>query len=426
MGLEEYLIENALKYGRRPSFSFLPEPKPERLFCPIISADDHALEPANLFTERVASKYVDQAPFMVAQQDGTPWWNVDGKLVPVLLCDGSAGRPMREWGIIASRFEEFRPGVWDAKERLHDMDICGVWAQLCFSSLVWGFAGKRFSTYSDPDVGLACLRAYNDWMYNEWCGADHRRFISCQLPWLRDPEIGAQEIYRNAEVGFQSVSFSENPEGLGFDNVYKASWDPFFRACEETDTVINLHVGSSGASQVPTSSSAEEVTIALFPISGIEALMDWVYCGVLLKFPKLKIALSEAGVSWVPMAVERLRRAYRQSEGIGRGWPSNQPTPMEIVRRNFYFTSIEDPSAFHMLDLIGEDNILVETDYPHYDSTWPRCQEMIRGELAHLNPAQVRKLCFENAARVYRHSAPPKDLIDASEIGQLAVGRAST
>src|SRR5262249_34171966 len=100
---------------------------------------------------------------------------------------------------------------------------------------------------------------------------------------------------------------------------------PFFRACEETDTVINLHVGSSGKTSKPSSASAEEVTTALFPVSGLEALIDWVYSGVCFKFPRLRIALSEAGVSWVPMALERLGRAYRQSGGLGKGWPSDQP-----------------------------------------------------------------------------------------------------
>jgi len=90
---------------------------------------------------------------------------------------------------------------------------------------------------------------------------------------------------------------------------------------------------------------------------------------------------------------------------------------MEIVRRNFIFTSTEDPSAFRMLDIIGEDNVMVETYYPHFDSTWPKCQEMIRGELSNLEPAQVRKVCFENAARVYRHPLPPAEMIAASEVG---------
>jgi predicted TIM-barrel fold metal-dependent hydrolase len=256
-------------------------------------------------------------------------------------------------------------------------------------------------------------------MIDEWCATDRDRFIACQLPWMADAEIGAQEIHRNADRGFQCVSFSENPEGLGLPNIYDDVWDPFLRACEETETVINLHVGSSGKTQQTTSSTPVEILTALFPVSGLEALMDWVYSGVCFKFPRLKIVLSEAGVSWVPMALERLSRAHRQGAAVRmmRGWPKDQPSPMEIVRRNFYFTSIEDPSAFRMLDLIGEDNVMVETDFPHFDSTWPESQAMVRSEMSHLSPSLVRKLCYENASRVYRHAPPPAEMIAASEIG---------
>jgi predicted TIM-barrel fold metal-dependent hydrolase len=369
-----------------------------------------------MFDGRLSAKFKDGAP-TVEHIDGCTWWNIDGNRVPVLMANGGAGRPMSEWHYGAADQKDFRGAVCDPKARVLDMDQGGVWASLCFGSITWGFAGTRFSKFNDPELGYACLQAYNDWHFEEWVGAAPDRYIPCQLTFLADPELAAKEIYRNAERGFHAVSFSENPEGLGFANVYQRSWDPFFRACEETETVINLHVGSSGKAQVPTSSSAEEVTVALFPVSGFEALIDWIYSGVPLRFPKLKIALSEAGISWVPMAIERLRRGYRQSAGFGKGWPEGEPTPMELVQRNFLFTSIEDPSGFQMLDLIGEDSVMVETDYPHFDSTWPTSQAMIRSELEKLPPAQIRKVCYENAARVYQHPLPPAELIAASEVG---------
>lgn len=417
-GLDDYLLRKVREHGREGPVTFIDEPEPERILCPIISADDHALEPADMFSKRVPAKFSDRVPYLGPGEDGAPWWVIGDAQVPILLTNGASGRPMDEWGITASNFDEFRPAVYDSRARLRDMDMCGVWAQLCFGSLIWGFAGTRFSTMSDREAGLVSLRAYNQWMLEEWCGADLNRYIPCQLPWLADAEVAAKEIHANAERGFKAVSFSENPENLGFDNVYNRSWDPFFRACEETNTVINLHVGSSGKTAVPSTSSAEEVITVLFPVSGLEALADWVYSGVLFRFPGLKIALSEAGCSWVPMALERFRRSHRQAGGTGRGgWPMDGPTPMDIVRRNFVFTSIEDPAAFRMLDIIGEDNVMVETDYPHFDSTWPTCQGMLRTELLHLDAATIRKVCFENAARVYRHPLPPREWIADSEVG---------
>ncbi len=415
--LDESILRTVHAHGRGHTVTFVDDPAPEPLFCPIISVDDHALEPPTLFEGRLPARLRERAPYVERAADCASWWVVDDHRIPVLMANGASGRPMHEWGLIASDYSEFRPHVADSGLRVADMDATGVWASLCFGSIVWGFAGTRFSHMADAELGLACLRAYNDWMLEEWCGAAPERYIPCQLPWLRDPEVAAAEIRRNAARGFRAVSFSENPEGLGFPNVYDPVWDPFFRACDETETVINLHVGSSGSTAAACSSSVESVATALFPVSGIKALVDWIYSGVPVRHPGLTIALSEAGISWVPMAYERLVRAHRQSGATGKTWFPGAPTPLEVAQRNFAFTSIEDPSGFQLLDVIGEANVMVETDYPHFDSTWPGCQAMIRGELQHLPAAVVRQVCFENAARIYRHPRPPEALIAASEVG---------
>ncbi len=413
---DELIRDLVAKHGRSPTVTLLPDPPKEGVFCPIVSVDDHALEPPSLFSDRLPEKHLSEAPYWTSGD--IPSWVVDGVQVPLTLPNGAVGRPIEEWGFVAAEFSEMRRGVWDSHARLLDMDLCGVWASLCFGSTVWGFAGTRFSKMSNPQLGYTCLRAYNDWMIEEWCAADPGRYIPCQLPWLSDAQLAASEIERNAARGFRAVSFSENPEGLGFPNIYDTWWDPFFAACQETQTVINLHVGSSGAVRRPCSASHESVSTVLFPVPGIEALADWIYSGVLIRFPGLRIVLSEAGVSWVPMMMERLRRAYRQAGAIGKGWPVGAPTPMELVRRNFAFTSIEDPSAFSRLDLIGEDNVMVETDYPHNDSTWPTSQAMIRSELYGLPAPTIRKVCYENAARLYRWATPPQALLADSEVSR--------
>lgn len=409
--LDEFSEQQVRAIGRAPSVTLMDDPAPEPLFSPIISADDHVLEPPTLFTDRLPAKFSGRTPRLVTDEVGLEWWEIEGVRVPILMANAGAGRDPREWTSGGVRYDEMRPAVWDPSARLRDMDLMGVWGSVCFSSLMWGFAGWRFSTQPDQEFGLACLRAYNDWMLEEWCATDLDRYIPNQLPWLADPKIAADEIRRNAARGYRSVSFSENPEPLGFPNVYDRCWDPFFRACEETGTVVNLHVGSSSAVQRPCSSSALDVTVALFPLSGVQALIDWIYSGVPTRFPGLTIALSEAGVSWVPMALERLNRAFRHD--IGGNWPGGELTPIELVQRNFMFTSIEDPSAFQALHLVGQGNVMVETDYPHFDSTWPGSQAMIRSELEALPEDVIRDVCYRNAARVYRTPEPPLHWVGA-------------
>ena len=185
MSADEFVIMKVRETGRCP-VTFIDEPEAERLFCPMISVDDHALEPPSLFEGRLPTKFQDRAPHLGPGEDGAPWWVVEGAQIPIIMANGASGRPLAEWGYSACSYEDFRGGCYDSVARLSDMDLTGVWASLCFGSAVWGFAGTRFSKMSDPELGLACLQAYNDWMIDEWCAADRQRYIPCQLTWLRD------------------------------------------------------------------------------------------------------------------------------------------------------------------------------------------------------------------------------------------------
>lgn len=380
-------------------------------FCPIISVDDHVLEPPHMFSRRVPVGMQGRVPYVEVSADGTPYWVIEDARVGITITNGAVGRPRHEWaGDRLHRYEEFREGVWNSTARLADMDLTGVWAQVCFPSMIWGFAGRVFSQMKDEDAGLAALRAYNDWMLEEWCGPHRDRYVLSQLPWLKDPRVAAQEVRRNAGRGFRTVSFSENPEPLGFGSLHDSHWDPFFAACEETGTVINLHVGSSGEVFQPSQHSPHETMSALFPISGVIAAVNWIHARIPIRFPGIKIALSEAGATWVPMVAERLRRSYRGLE-VTKVWRAGDPDPEELLQRNFWFCSIEDPAAFAHLDLIDPKHLMIECDYPHTDSTWPASQAVIRNEMHDLPRPVVEDICFRNAARLYRHPEPAGEWI---------------
>lgn len=401
----------------RGTVTLLPDPPARELWCPIISVDDHFLEPPETFVDRVPRADRQRVPHIETDDAGLPRWVIDDERFELLVHECSVGRPISEWTLAPAKFEEFRPGTYDVHARVADMDINGVYASLNFPSSTWGFAGRRLSLMKDERIALLSLRAYNEWMMEGWCGVYPNRFIPCQLPWLRDPTLAAAEIRRNSEHGFKAVSFSENPELMGLPHIYSDHWDPFFEACQETETVINLHVGSSGTVNRPSSVSPFAVTASLFPMSGIATIVDWIFAKVPLRFPKLKIALSEAGVSWVPTIIERLNKSYRQIEGLGVRWAPSDPTPTDLLHRNFWFTSIEDPSAFRVLDIIGEERVMLESDYPHPDTSWPDTQVVARTGLSHLEPETIKKLCYENASQLYRHEPPPDQFIARSVIG---------
>ena len=130
------------------------------------------------------------------------------------------------------------------------MDLGGIWASVNFPSMITGFCGRVYSPRTDPELGLAITRAYNDWMYEEWWQQHPDRFIPLGITYLADPEKAAAEIRRNAERGFVAVTLPERPHQIGFPSIFDEYWDPVMRACADTDTVICLHVGSSGMADV--------------------------------------------------------------------------------------------------------------------------------------------------------------------------------
>ena len=219
------------------------------------------------------------------------------------------------------------------------------------------------------------------------------------MTWLLDPEVAAAEIRRNAGRGFRALSFSENPEKLGLPSLYTDHWDPIFAACVETETVVNLHVGSSSSTIVPSTDSAPAVLGALFPISGMATAADWLFSGILLRFPDLKIALSEGGFGWVPMLIDRIEHMARQ---LDYSVEFGELTPIDVLHRNFWFTTFNDGRSMPLRHVAGVDRIMLEVDYPHSDSTWPDTQEILASQLHGLPEEEVRAITHANALDLYR------------------------
>jgi predicted TIM-barrel fold metal-dependent hydrolase len=332
----------------------------------------------------------------------------EGNLYPNIGLNAVIGRPKEEWSMDPARFDEMRPGCFDIRARVGDMDRAGIWAALCFPSLVSGFCGAVYSRAQDKDLGLACLRAFNDWHLEEWVGGAPERMIPLQLPWLVDIDVAVAEIRANAARGFKAVSFPEFPARMGLPSIFSGHWDPFFAACEETGTVVCLHTGSSGWAPLASGDPPFEIMPTLFPVNALIAASEWLWSGVPLRFPTLDIAMSEGGLGWVPMLMDRADYvlSHSASGSESTSWPSPM-RPSEVLGRNFWFCSIDDPSVVALRHKIGVDHIMVESDYPHADSSWPDTQALLAERFAGLPDADVAKLTHENAARLFRHPLPP-------------------
>ncbi|KBZ60656.1 hypothetical protein K875_03603 [Mycobacterium [tuberculosis] TKK-01-0051] len=380
----------------------------------LISVDDHILEPPNLWVDRVAAKDRDRAPHMEVDDSGMDVWVYDGKRMPSSGLSAVVGKSKEEFSPEPLNYSEMRPGCYDAKARIEDMDRSGVLASLCFPTLP-RFCGQLFMEAGDREFGFQCLQIYNDWLVEEWCGVAPGRYIPLMLIPMWDPALAVTEMERMAAKGVTAFAFSENPEPLGLPTIHDVNhyWDPVMAAANELEMVASMHVGSS--SQLPRICNdapfMANLTWGATRTSG--TMLSWLFSGLFQRYPKLKIALSEGEVGWMPYFLERAEQVLdkqrywvkRGTKFMGHAGNEADLDTLDIretFRNHIYGCIIEDRHAIKSLDELGEDNIMCETDYPHSDSTWPDCIDVARDTMKDLPENVQYKLLRGNAEKLYR------------------------
>ena len=149
----------------------------------LISVDDHLVEPPNLWTDRLPAKFRAPGPHIVeeavAGRSGEApahvWVYEDGRF-PQIGLNAVAGKDPKDYGTEPMRYSDMIPGCYEPQARVIDMDLDGVQAALCFPSFP-RFAGTVFLEAADKELALLCVRAWNDFMIDEWCGSAPDRFI---------------------------------------------------------------------------------------------------------------------------------------------------------------------------------------------------------------------------------------------------------
>ena len=206
---------------------------------------------------------------------------------------------------------------------------------------------------------------------------------------------------RNAARGVRAVCFSEIPPHLGLPSIHTGYWDPFFAACQETQTVVCMHIGSS--SKMPATSADAPVAVAATLSFGnaMASLADFLFSGVLVRFPDLKLAYSEGQIGWIPYILERADDVWREHRAWG-GVKRHRPrAAVDLLLPPGLRLLLPRPARLESLDQVGVDNITFETDYPHTDSTWPHTKEV--AERADGRPARQTsstRSCRGNAIRM--------------------------
>ncbi|MBV9285195.1 MAG: amidohydrolase family protein, partial [Acidimicrobiia bacterium] len=271
----------------------------------LISVDDHILEPPNVWVDRVPAKDRERAPHMETR-DGIEGWVYDDKHYPSSGLSAVAGKSREEFSPKPLPYSEMRPGCYDPRARLEDMDRAGILASACFPTIT-RFCGQLFMEASDREFGLVCLKAYNDWLIDEWCATAPGRYIPLVLFPMWDTKLAVEELERCAAKGATSFLFSENPSKLGLPTIHDKDgyWDPVMKVANDLEMVVSMHVGSSSeVPQIaPDSPFMANLTWGAIRTSG--AMLSWIFSGMFQKYPKLKIALSEGEIGWIPYFLER-------------------------------------------------------------------------------------------------------------------------
>lgn len=386
----------------------------------IISVDDHVIEPPNVWTDRLPSKYdgigprIERKRVKNLQFNGTTYkfdldptgdeadfWVYEDLIIPHRRIIAAVGYPKDEIGVTPITYEEMRPGCYDQKARLEDMDVNWVEGSLSFPTFP-RFCGQTFLEAKDRELAMLCVRAYNDWMIEEWCaGTDGRLIPLCIVP-LWDAEEAAKEVRRNADRGCKAVCFSEIPYHLGLPSIHDPNgyWDPFFQACQDTGTVVNMHIGSSSKMPATSPDAPTAVQATLSFNNAMGSMSDFFFSGVLVRFPNLTLAYSEGQIGWIPYILERADDVWNQF----RGWAFDKALvpdpPSTYYFRQIYGCFFRDAFGIKSLADVGEDNITFETDYPHSDSTWPDTKEVAEKMFEGLSDETVYKLVRGNAIKM--------------------------
>jgi hypothetical protein len=367
----------------------------------LVSVDDHVVEPPDVFEGRLSAAAAERAPRVVRQANGQDSWVFEGTALPNVGLNAVAGRVPEEYGVDPVSFDQMRPGCYDIDERVRDMDVNGVLGSLNFPSIA-GFAGQLFMTCDDKAIALELLQAYNDWHIDDWCGTHPGRMIPLAVPVIWDPELMAAEIRRVAAKGCHAVTFSENPEKLGLPSFHSDHWNPFWAACAETDTVVCLHIGSSSTTVITAMDAPIDTMIALQPMNIMLCAADLLFSPVLRRFPRLRVALSEGGIGWIPYFLERVDYTYRHHH-VWTNQDFGDRLPSDVFREQIVTCFIDDAVGVELRHHLNLDNVCWECDYPHSDSTWPDAPETAMRYLEGLPKEDIDRITHLNAMRIFSY-----------------------
>jgi predicted TIM-barrel fold metal-dependent hydrolase len=379
----------------------------------VIDTDTHIIEPYDLWTSRISvSKYGDKVPHVKwdekAQEDA--WFFGPERT------GAAAGAAMAGWHEYPPKhprkLRDAHTYTWHAEDRLKKMDDMGIYAQILYPNVA-GFGAGRYLALQDPQLMLLCVQAYNDWL-SEWASADRKRLIPQMALPFWDIEASIVEMQRAAKLGHKGIVMCGEPEHFQLPRLTDPHWDRFWAAAQDMGLPINFHIGTGDMwyFEMMHPSVGEHAHFAsmgaLFSMDNAKVIAQIVCGGVCHRFPKLNFVSVESGVGWLPYLLAGLDYQWKNC-GVSKEHPEYGLLPSEFFKRQFYGSFwFERGTIKSTIELLGADNILYETDFPHPTSMSPgpassavNPSEYIELALAGVAKDDIEKILFRNAQRIY-------------------------
>ena len=396
----------------------------------LISLNDHVVVPPDAYTSRVARRFADRVPRVVAGAgvDAAAFMASRGIELAVLDDDGSADDPRgpgdawcydgqlfpTSYSSVSPEYQDFdmrhigsfhyadlEPHYLEAKARASVMDDEGILASGLYPQVDFpSYAGVHLLRSDDSALAGECARAYNDFLLEEWSDAAPGRFIPLILLPLRDPGAAAAEIRRTAALGAKGITFPEDPAKLGLPGINADDWNPVFDAVQETGLPLCVHNASS-LWMPPLSRDGSVLTPAVMLASmATMTFYDWIFSNVFVRFPSLRMVQNECDVGWIPWALQRCDVQWERNHAYRAPW--NTASPSDLFGRNMFACALPyETDTADVVARIGADGLLMETDYPHLDMSFPHTQSMVRENLGALSDADLAQVLRGNAARLF-------------------------
>lgn len=377
----------------------------------IIDVDTHVTEAADLWTSRVPASMRELVPRVEVDGKGRHMWYVGGEAVAKLGLSATAGVGSMKHP--PNTYDDMHPGAYNAEARLEYMDSMGIWAMVMYPN-VGGFGNQAFLKLGDAELMLTCVKIYNDWQ-TEWAAADSRRLLPITSLPFWDIDAAIAEVRRCVGLGHKGILFTGEPHSLGQPVLGDPHWNPLWEVACEFDLPISFHIGSGNMEGglnrdklkiYGRMATFAELSVEFFMRNGIQ-LCDLLMSGVLPRYPAIKFVSVESGIGWIPFVLEALDYQFLGNH-VSEERHDFDRLPSEYFAKNvfgcYWFEKI---APRRLIDKVGVDNILFETDFPHPTSIFgQQVHDCIKHGLEDCDQETRHKILWANAEKLYKVEPP--------------------